>query len=254
MNAILRVERLNKRFGGVHAVRDCSFDVREGTITGLIGPNGSGKTTVFNLITGMIPADGGRVVFAGQPIEHLPRWERAHRGLARTFQITRLFRDMTVLENVVAPLDRFSWRALVRSAVSGAERRRALELLDFVGLAGLAHRRAGELSYGQQKLVEFAQVLMQDPKLILLDEPAGGVNPAMIDRMAGLVKELNRRGTTFLIVEHNMPMVMSLCNPVIVLARGSKIAEGSPKAVQDNPAVLEAYLGDSAPPSQGSAS
>ncbi|MBE3590735.1 MAG: ABC transporter ATP-binding protein [Firmicutes bacterium] len=244
MRAILRVERLTKRFGGVHAVRECSFEVRQGSITGLIGPNGSGKTTVFNLITGMIPADDGRVIFAGQPIERLPRWERAHRGLARTFQITRLFREMTVLENVVAPLSRFSWRALAQSAVSGPERRRAMELLDFVGLSQLAHRKAGELSYGQQKLVEFAQVLMQEPKLILLDEPAGGVNPAMIDRLAGLVRELNRRGTTFLVVEHNMPMVMSLCDPVIVLARGSKIAEGSPKEVQNNPAVLDAYLGD----------
>jgi ABC-type branched-subunit amino acid transport system ATPase component/ABC-type branched-subunit amino acid transport system permease subunit len=243
--ALLEVEGLSKRFGGVQAVDGLSFTVQEGTITALIGPNGSGKTTAFNLITGMMSADAGRVSFAGRRIDKLPSWGRAHLGLGRTFQITRLFREMTVLENVVAPLPRFSWRQLAADAVAGHEAERALALLDFVGMAGHAHVPARELSFGQQKLVELAQVLMLDPKLILLDEPAGGINPTLIERMADRIRELNRElGTTFLIVEHNMPLVATLCDPVIVLARGATIAEGSAEEIQRDPAVLDAYLGE----------
>jgi ABC-type branched-subunit amino acid transport system ATPase component/ABC-type branched-subunit amino acid transport system permease subunit len=242
---LLEVDGLSKRFGGLQAVDGLSFTVEEGTITALIGPNGSGKTTAFNLITGMMSADAGRVTLAGRRIERLPTWERAHLGLGRTFQITRLFREMTVLENVVAPLRRFSWGQLAADAVAGHEVERALELLDFVGMARHAQVPARALSFGQQKLVELAQVLMLEPRLILLDEPAGGINPTLIARMADRIRELNRElGTTFLIVEHNMPLVAELCDPVIVLARGRRIAHGSAAEIQRDPAVLDAYLGE----------
>ena len=151
--------------------------------------------------------------------------------------------DLTVLENVVAPLRSFSWRQLGADAVSGPEAERAGELLEFVGMERFASMRAGSLSYGQQKLVELAQVLMLDPELIMLDEPAGGINPTLIEHMAGMIRELNERGKTFLIVEHNMPLVLGLCDPVCVLARGQMLCQGSPAQVQADPAVLDAYLG-----------
>jgi ABC-type branched-subunit amino acid transport system ATPase component/ABC-type branched-subunit amino acid transport system permease subunit len=241
--ALLEVDGLAKRFGGIAAVDDCSFTVREGGLTGLIGPNGSGKTTTFNLITGMVRGDSGSIRFDGRRIDRALPWERAHLGLGRTFQVTRLFPRMTVLENLVAPLRSFSWPNLAADAVSGPEARRAEELLDFVGLLPLAGQPAGQLSFGQQKLAELAQVLMLEPRLVLLDEPAGGVNPGMIERIAELLLELNRRGITFLIVEHNMPMVLGLCDPILVMARGRVIAEGPPGAIQRDPAVLDAYLG-----------
>jgi len=240
---LLDVKGLRKSFGGVRAVDDLSFQVREGTITGLIGPNGSGKTTAFNLIQGMTRCDAGEVWFDGRRIDRLSAAKRAHRGLGRTFQITRLFREMTVLENVVAPLPNFSWRQLGADAVSGAEAQRARELLDFVGMLGFADRAAGALSFGQQKLVELAQTLMLEPKLILLDEPGGGINPALLDRIVDRIRELNSLGTTFLIVEHNMPLVADLCQPVIVLDRGHRIAVGSAEQIQHDPVVLDAYLG-----------
>ena len=241
---LLQVEGLAKQFGGLRAVDDLSFYVKEGTITALIGPNGSGKTTAFNLITGMMRADAGTVVFDGERIDRLPAFQRAHLGLGRTFQITRLFRELTVLENVVAPLRRFSWRQLAGDAVAGHETERALELLDFVGMAQHARVPAGALSFGQQKLVELAQILMLEPKLIMLDEPAGGINPTLTERMADKIRELNRMGTTFLIVEHNMPLVAELCDPVIVLARGTRIAAGPALDIQRDPLVLDAYLGE----------
>jgi ABC-type branched-subunit amino acid transport system ATPase component/ABC-type branched-subunit amino acid transport system permease subunit len=242
--ALLEVDGLAKRFGGVAAVEGCSFTVGEGGLTGLIGPNGSGKTTVFNLVTGMVRGDGGSIRFDGRRVDRVLPWERAHLGLGRTFQVTRLFPRMTVLENLVAPLRGFSWPNLATDAVSGPEARRAGELLDLVGLAPLAAEPAGQLSFGQQKLAELAQVLMLEPRLVLLDEPAGGVNPGMIERIAELLLELNRRGITFLIVEHNMPMVLELCDPILVMARGRVIAEGPPATIQRDPAVLDAYLGE----------
>ena len=240
---LLELAGLVKRFGGVTAVDECSFEVQRGSITGLIGPNGSGKTTIFNLIGGMARADAGRVLLEGRRIDGIVPWERAYLGMGRTFQITRLFGEMTVFENVVAPLHRFSWRQLGADAVSGPEAVRAEELLDFVGMGDLAAQRAGHLSFGQQKLVELAQILMLEPRLILLDEPAGGINPTAIDRMTELILQLNRRGVTFLIVEHNMPMVLGLCDPVMVLAEGRCIAQGHPQEIQSNPVVLDAYLG-----------
>jgi ABC-type branched-subunit amino acid transport system ATPase component/ABC-type branched-subunit amino acid transport system permease subunit len=241
---LLEVKGLTKHFGGVHAVDGCSLTVPQGSITALIGPNGSGKTTAFNLIDGTMTADAGDVVFDGRRIDGLPAYRRAHLGLGRTFQITRLFGQMTVLENVVAPLRSFSWGQLNLVAVGGEEASRAMELLEFVGMERFAAQKAQALSYGQQKLVELAQVLMLEPKLILLDEPAGGINPTLIDRMGEMIRTLNAQGTTFLIVEHNMPFVLGLCDPVLVLARGTCICDGPPELVQKDPRVLDAYLGE----------
>jgi len=241
---VLEVRNLNKRFGGLQAVADCSFGVPQGSLTALIGPNGSGKTTVFNIITGMMSADSGEVYLDGRRIDHLPPWTRAHLGVGRTFQITRLFGEMTVLENLVAPLREFSAGQLNRGAISGDEAARADELLALVGMTAYRDRPTSTLSYGQRKLVELAQVLALDPRVVLLDEPAGGINPTLVERLGELILELNASGRTFLIVEHNMPFVMGLCNPVRVLARGTTICQGSPEQVQRDRCVLEAYLGD----------
>ncbi len=241
---LLEVRGLQKRFGGVHAVDACSFAVPAGSITALIGPNGSGKTTAFNLIDGTMAPSAGEVLLDGRRIDGLKPWRRAHLGIGRTFQITRLFGEMTVLENVVAPLRSFSLRQLNAGAVSGPEAARAEELLDFVGMRRFGRQQAGALSYGQQKLVELAQVLMLDPRLILLDEPAGGINPTLVERMGEMIRALNRQGTTFLIVEHNMPFVLGLCDPVLVLARGTCICHGTPDHIQRDPRVLDAYLGE----------
>ena len=242
--ALLEVQDVAVHFGGVKAVDACSFSVPQGSITALIGPNGSGKTTAFNLIGGTMKADAGEVWFDGQRLDKLPAYRRAHLGLGRTFQITRLFKEMSVIENVVAPLRDFTPGQLNRRALSGDEADKAMELLQFVGMERFRDMQAGRLSYGQQKLVELAQVLMLDPKLIMLDEPAGGINPTLIERMGEMIRTLNRQGTTFLIVEHNMPFVLGLCDPVLVLARGSCICEGTPDSVQKDPQVLDAYLGD----------
>jgi ABC-type branched-subunit amino acid transport system ATPase component/ABC-type branched-subunit amino acid transport system permease subunit len=241
---LLEVKGLEKRFGGVQAVDGASFSVPEGSITALIGPNGSGKTTVFNLIGGTMAPQAGEVWFDGQRIDRKPPWRRAHLGLGRTFQITRLFPEMTVLENVVAPLREFHLGLLNANAVSGREAARAEELLDFVGMRKYRDVRAAALSFGQQKLVELAQILMLDPKLIMLDEPAGGINPTLIDRIGEMIRELNARGKTFLIVEHNMPFVLGLCAPVLVLARGQTISSGTADEIQRDPKVLDAYLGE----------
>jgi ABC-type branched-subunit amino acid transport system ATPase component/ABC-type branched-subunit amino acid transport system permease subunit len=241
---LLEVKGLEMSFGGVRAVDGASFAVPEGSITALIGPNGSGKTTVFNLIGGTMPPQAGEVWFDGRHMDRKPPWRRAHLGLGRTFQITRLFPEMTVLENVVAPLREFHLGLLGADAVSGPEAQRAEELLDFVGMRKYRDVRASALSYGQQKLVELAQILMLDPKLIMLDEPAGGINPTLIERISEMIRELNARGKTFLIVEHNMPFVLGLCNPVLVLARGQTIASGTADEIQRDPRVLDAYLGE----------
>ena len=241
--AELRVSGLTKRFGGVVALDEASFTVPAGSITALIGPNGSGKTTAFNVIDGSYAADG-HVSLDGVDVSGWSRTRRAFAGLGRTYQLPRLFGSLTVLENVAAVCGSFEPRSLGRSAVSGEVAARAAELLEFVGLGEYAGARATELSYGQRKLVELAQVLMLDPAVILLDEPAAGINPTLVERLASLVRELNASGKTFLIVEHDMQFVLSLCEPVIVLSRGAVIAAGRPEDVSADPAVLEAYLGE----------
>jgi ABC-type branched-subunit amino acid transport system ATPase component/ABC-type branched-subunit amino acid transport system permease subunit len=241
---LLAVTGLRKHFGGIKAVDGCSFTVPRGSITGLIGPNGSGKSTVFNLIDNTIAADAGTIVFDGEHIEKVPAWGRAHRGIGRTYQITRLFAEMTVLENVVAAQRSFSLTQLGRPAITGKEAAEASEFLAFVGMHKYRDQKARALSYGQQKMVELAQVLMLDPKLIMLDEPAGGINPVLIERMGQMIRELNSYGKTFLIVEHNMPFMLALCDPIHVLARGATMASGTPDEIRTDPAVIDAYLGD----------
>ena len=242
---MLAVHGVSKAFGGIKAVDNCSIHVERGLITGLIGPNGSGKTTLFNMITGFYRPDSGSISLHDQPIHSLAPNHICHRGIGRTFQITRLFWKMTVLENMIVPVRHTGWRTLFSQGVKKHEEERAMELLDLVGLTQYRDQEARKLSFGQQKLIEFASILMSDPELILLDEPAGGVNPVMIEKMMELVDLLNQQGKTFLVVEHNMRLVMELCQHIIVLDYGKKIAEGKPAEIQSNPLVLEAYLGSS---------
>jgi neutral amino acid transport system ATP-binding protein len=221
-------EGLSRAFGGVQAVDGADVELLEGRINGLIGPNGSGKTTFFNCVTGMIPPDAGKVVFRDRDITGKPPHRIAQRGLGRTFQVVRSFPRLTVLENMLVGVRRRGLRELLTSAVAGDEVERARHWLRRVGIDHLEAARAADLSYGQQKLLELAAVLTAEPSLILLDEPAGGVNPVMIERISALVRSINAEGTTFLVVEHNMEMVMSLCDHVVVFDRGRPIAAGPP--------------------------
>jgi len=240
----LAVAGITKSFGGIQALTDASLSVAKGTITALIGPNGSGKTTMFNCITGFYQPEQGQVYVNGVPIVGKRPSDIVHLGLMRTFQVTRIFRRMTVLENMIVPIRQLTFRSLFTAAIKGHEQERAESLLEFFGILKLRDQPAGSLSFGQQKLLELAAALMADPEIVMLDEPAGGLNPVMIEKVAGHVKELNARGVTFLIIEHNMGFVMNLCDPIIVMHRGTVIAQGSPGAVRDDPIVLDAYLGD----------
>ena len=241
--ALLEVRDLAKSFGGIQAVDGCSFDVEENTITALIGPNGAGKTTVFNLINGLHMADSGAIRFKGRNVEKLQPHQITQCGISRTFQISRQLNELTVLENLVVQSPSSGLMDLFKQSILGEERDRGMELLEFVGIAELANQPAAKLSYGQKKLMDLAAALMAKPSIILLDEPAGGINPALLDVIIDRVHRLREQGMTFLIVEHNMDVVMNICDPVVVMAYGKVLAEGSPADIQSNDAVLEAYLG-----------
>jgi neutral amino acid transport system ATP-binding protein len=234
VSVLLRTEGVHKSFGGVRALDTCTIEVDEGTVTGLIGPNGSGKTTLFNVITGYAKADAGEVYLADRRITNLAPDKVFALGIGRTFQLTRIFPSLTVMENMLVASQHHR---------AGA-RKRAIEQLEFVGIAGYHASLAGTLSYGQRKLLELAYVLVADPAIVLLDEPAGGVNPSLVNHIATRIRELNAAGKTFLIVEHNMEFVMGLCHQVTVLDSGTVVAAGPPDIVRTDRRVLDAYLGE----------
>jgi neutral amino acid transport system ATP-binding protein len=234
VSALLRTEGVHKSFGGVRALDTCTIQVDEGTVTGLIGPNGSGKTTLFNVITGYVKADAGQVYLADRRITNIAPDKVFALGIGRTFQLTRIFPSLTVMENMLVASQHHR---------AGA-RKRAIEQLEFVGIAGYHASPAGTLSYGQRKLLELAYVLVADPAIVLLDEPAGGVNLSLVNHIAARIRELNAAGKTFLIVEHNMEFVMGLCHQVTVLDSGTVVAAGPPDIVRTDRRVLDAYLGE----------
>ena len=250
--ALLSVQGLVKNFGGLQAIDHCSLDVQPGTITGLIGPNGAGKTTLFNIITGFIPPDGGRVFFRGDDITNLPAHQIFRKKLCRTFQIPREHPSMTVLENLMLVPPRqtgeWIWNAWLRAGQVRAEeeriREQAEEVLRFVDLMHLRDEHAGKLSGGQKKLLELARILMAEPEMVLLDEPGAGVNRTLMRRLVDNIEYLRQeRGITFLLIEHDMDLVMNLCDPVIVMSEGRKLMQGAPDEVRHDQRVLDAYLG-----------
>jgi branched-chain amino acid transport system ATP-binding protein len=247
---ILELDGVAKSFGGLMAVDHCSFEVPESRITGLIGPNGAGKTTTFNLIAGVLVPDEGDIRFRGESIASLPPDRIARRGLVRTFQTPRIFARMTVWENLMFAVPDQPGEGVLHALWPNSWRRceaelseRANEILEFIDLAQLADEYGGSLSGGQRKLLELGRALMLNPQVILLDEPTAGVSPTMRRSLIDRIQELNRRGTTFLIIEHDIDMIMRICHKMIVMHYGKRLAEGDPEVVRRDPRVLEAYLG-----------
>ncbi|SHF59885.1 amino acid/amide ABC transporter ATP-binding protein 1, HAAT family [Jatrophihabitans endophyticus] len=249
---LLEMDHITLKFGGLTALNDVSFGVRRGEILGLIGPNGAGKTTCFNVMTGVYRATSGQVRFDQQEIRRQSKNKITQMGIARTFQNIRLFNEMTALENVVVGTDARHKTsvlgALVRMPRHFAEERsavdRAMALLRFVGIADRAAEKARNLPYGYQRRLEIARALATEPKLLCLDEPAAGFNPAEKDELIELIKQVRDEGYTVLLIEHDMRLVMSVCDRIVVLEFGNKIADGSPEEVRNNPAVVAAYLGE----------
>ncbi len=235
--ALLEVDNLIKRFGGAVVLDGVSLQVEPGLIHGLIGPNGAGKTTLFNVINGIYSVTSGRIRFKGRDITNKSISRIAALGLGRTFQVARVFNEMTLLENMLVPM-------IPRRLSRCQAVERALDLLDLAKLADLRHELAVEISGGQKKLLEFMRTMMADPDLVLLDEPFNGISPPLVERLIAIVQRLNRdQGKTFLLISHEMPHVGELCETVTVLAAGKDIARGTPEEVRGNPLVIEAYLG-----------
>jgi branched-chain amino acid transport system ATP-binding protein len=250
-NALLEIEAVSKSFGGIQALYNVSFAVRPEAIHAIIGPNGAGKTTLFNIITGVYTPDSGRIRFKDTEIQRRNVHELVAYGIARTFQNVELFESLTVLENVLVgqyvrtrcgfwgAVGRWSW---VRKEEREA-RERAMELLDFVGLQDLAEKRSGDLAFGWQRLLEIARALASQPNLLLLDEPAAGLNAVETRRLGELIQEIREQGITVVLVEHDMNLTMEISDRILVLDQGRRLAEGSPREVQTNEAVMSAYLG-----------
>lgn len=243
--AVLRTDGVTKRFGGLTAADDVDIAIHSGEIVGLIGPNGAGKSTLFNCITGTLTPDEGRVYLQGEDVTDWPEHKIARAGLGRMFQETRIFGDMTVRENLLLAAQEGG------ADVSSLMRRpdssllaRTDELLDYVDLGGLAETRAGRMSFGQQKLLEFAMELMSEPEILLMDEPAGGINPSMLGNLIDYIRNANEeQESTIFLIEHNMDFVMDIADRIYVLAHGERIAEGTPEEIQNDQRVLDAYLG-----------
>lgn len=248
---ILEIKNICKAFGGVQALQDIEFCLKNSSINGLIGPNGAGKTTLFNLITGIFPPDSGQIRFADKSIKDLEVHQRVKAGIARTFQNVELFESMSVLENILVGLYTQTRAGMAASILRLAPTRReesharqkAMELLEFVGLQDHAHKKSSDLPFGWQRLVELARALAAEPGLLLLDEPAAGLNISETGRLGELILQIRSQGITILLVEHDMSLTMSISDHIIVLDQGRKIAEGPPRDIQANEAVMAAYLG-----------
>jgi branched-chain amino acid transport system ATP-binding protein len=251
VNTLLKVQGITKRFGGLTAVQQVSMEVHQGEILGLIGPNGAGKTTFFNILTGIYKPDEGTILFNETPIHGLPPYRIADTGISRTFQNIRLLKEESVLENVKVGMFRRTrsglWSAILGLGSAKREEeqvtRESIDMIELVGLKGFEHEPAGSLSYGNQRRVEIARALVSKPKLLLLDEPTAGMNAEEVREMDALIRLIRQNGTTVILIEHNVGMVVGLCDKVVVLDHGVKIADDRPEAIISNPAVIEAYIG-----------